>query len=54
MNNEVKHPGKVLQERLNRLNMSRSELAIRTGVSEKHISTVINGSKAFPLLLQKS
>ena len=27
------------------MHMSRSELAARTGVTEKHISTVINGNK---------
>lgn len=36
-------PGETLQEVLDDRNMSRKELAIRTGVTEKHISKVING-----------
>ncbi len=39
------HPGKSLLSEINRIGMSQKELAVRTGVSEKHISTVINGSK---------
>lgn len=38
-------PGAVLQQRLQESGMSRKELAQRTGVTEKHISTVINGEK---------
>lgn len=41
----MSHPGEVLQEKLNDYGMSRKELAIRTGVTEKHICTVINGNK---------
>lgn len=41
----VKHPGELLLSQLNANAMTQKELAIRTGVSEKHISTVINGSK---------
>lgn len=41
----MKHPGEVLQEKLNKSGMSRKELAIRTSVTEKHISTVINGDR---------
>lgn len=41
----VKHPGHYLLEEIENLGMSQKELAIRTGVTEKHISTVINGSK---------
>lgn len=41
----MKHPGENLQEKLNRSGMSRKELAIRTGVTEKHICTVVNGDK---------
>lgn len=41
----MKHPGQYLQEKLNSNGMSRKELAIRTGVTEKHICTVVNGDK---------
>ena len=40
------HPGETLQEILEDREMSQRELAIRTGVTEKHISTVIHGQKA--------
>ncbi len=45
MNGNINHPGRYLSEVLERLGMSQKELAVRTGVTEKHISTVINGSK---------
>ena len=41
----MKHPGVVLQEKLNDSGMSRKELALRTSVTEKHICTIINGDK---------
>lgn len=41
----MKHPGEVLQEKLNESGMSRKELAIRTGVTEKHICTIVNTNK---------
>lgn len=41
----MKHPGEVLQEKLNSSGMSRKELALRTNVTEKHIGTVVNGDK---------
>ncbi|MGN1458068.1 MAG: HigA family addiction module antitoxin, partial [Acutalibacteraceae bacterium] len=41
----VEHPGKILLSAINNIGMKQKELAIRTGVSEKHISTVINGTK---------
>ena len=41
----VKHPGEILLSEINRIGMKQKELAIRTGMTEKHISTVINGSK---------
>lgn len=41
----MRYPGDVLQEKLNMSGMSRKELAIRTGVTEKHICTVVNGDK---------
>ena len=36
-------PGETLEEVLDDRDMSRKELAIRSGVTEKHISQVING-----------
>lgn len=41
----MKQPGDVLQEKLNASGMSRKELAIRTGATEKHICTVIKGDR---------
>lgn len=42
----MQQPGEVLQEKLNRSGMPRKELAVRTGVTEKHICTVINGDRS--------
>lgn len=39
------HPGETLFEIIQERNISQKELAIRTGFTEKHISTVINGQK---------
>ena len=39
------HPGETLAEVLEDREMTQKELSIRTGMSEKHISTVINGQK---------
>lgn len=39
------HPGETLREVLEERNMSQQELALRTGVSAKHISTVISEEK---------
>lgn len=41
----VKHPGQYLLEEIEKAGMSQKELAIRTGSTEKHISTVVNGAK---------
>ena len=41
----IKHPGELLLSKVGELGMKQKELAIRTGMSEKHISTVINGTK---------
>lgn len=41
----MKHPGEILEERLNSSGMSRKELALRTNVTEKHIGTIVNGDK---------
>ncbi|SDX70444.1 HTH-type transcriptional regulator / antitoxin HigA [Ruminococcaceae bacterium YAD3003] len=39
------HPGESLLEALEDRNMTQYELSVRTGVSEKHISTIISGLK---------
>ncbi len=39
------HPGETLKELLEDKGMSQKELSIRTGFTEKHISTVIHGNK---------
>ena len=39
------HPGETLAEVLEDRAMSQRELAVRTGMTEKHISTVIHGQK---------
>lgn len=39
------HPGETIGEIIQDRNISQKELAIRTGFTEKHISTVINGQK---------
>lgn len=43
---EIMHPGALLLSEITKRNMKQKELAIRTGASEKHISTIINGTKA--------
>lgn len=40
--NKAIHPGKTVQKILDQLNMSQKKLAERTGLSEKHISQIIN------------
>ena len=39
------HPGETLREVLEERNMSQQELALRTGMTPKHVSTVLNGEK---------
>lgn len=39
------HPGILLQKTIEEENMSQHDLAVRTGMTEKHISTIINGTK---------
>ena len=51
--NQVEHPGKILALMLKSVNMSQKELAIRTGMTEKHISTIINGSRDISLDFSK-
>ena len=42
----VIRPGELLLSEINKIGMKQKELALRTGMSEKHISTVINGTKS--------
>lgn len=47
------HPGETLLEILEEREMSQRELAIRTGMSEKHISTVLHGQKGISAAFAK-
>ncbi len=47
------HPGETLEEVLNERDMSQKELAIRTGVTEKHVSTIITGIKPISVAFAK-
>jgi len=47
------HPGETLFEVLEDREMSQKELAIRTGMTEKHISTVVNGMKPISVSFAK-
>lgn len=40
------HPGETLSEVIEDRQITQRELAIRTGMTEKHISTVIHGQKS--------
>ncbi len=51
--NTVLHPGVYLNEMLQAEGMSQKELAIRTGTTEKHISTVITGKKGISAFFAK-
>lgn len=42
---EVQHPCDELRKEMNHAGMSQKELAVRTGTTEKHISTVLNGER---------
>ncbi len=42
---KIINPGKRLLSEIAKRGMTQSELAIRTGVSSKHISTIVNGNK---------
>ena len=42
----MKKPYEVLKEEMKNQGLIQRELALRTGVSEKHISTVLSGSKS--------
>ena len=41
----LSHPGNILAKELEQQRMSRKELAVRTGFTEKHISTIIGGQR---------
>lgn len=43
--NMLIHPGETLKEILDEKDISQKELAIRCGVSPKHVSTIVNGTK---------
>lgn len=47
------HPGETLAEILEDREMSQKELAIRTGVTEKHISTVVKCQKSISVAFAK-
>lgn len=47
------HPGETLIEVLEDREMSQKELAVRTGVTEKHISTVVKGQKNISVAFAK-
>lgn len=47
------HPGETLREVLEDRKMTQSELALRTGVSPKHISTVLSGEKSISVSFAK-
>jgi len=47
------HPGETLKELLDDKGMSQRELAARTGVTESHISSVVNGQKAISVSFAK-
>ena len=47
------HPGETLSEVIEDRNMTQRELAIRTGMTEKHISTVIHGQKGISVAFAK-
>lgn len=44
--NKAIHPGKTVQKILDELGMTQKNLAERTGLSEKHISQIINGESS--------
>lgn len=52
-NNIAKHPGAKLLELMDNQGMTQKELSVRTGMTEKHISTVINGKKGISVAFAK-
>lgn len=49
----ILHPGETLAEVLDDRGMSQKELAIRTGMTEKHVSTIVNGMKSISVAFAK-
>lgn len=47
------HPGETLRDVLEDREMSQQELALRAGVSAKHVSTVLNGEKSISVTFAK-
>lgn len=47
------HPGETLAEILDERQMSQKELALRTGVTEKHVCTVVKGAKGISVSFAK-
>lgn len=47
------HPGVTLVEILEDREMPQKELAIRTGMTEKHVSTIVNGTKPISVAFAK-
>ncbi len=47
------HPGETIAEIIEERDMSQHDLAVRTGMTEKHISTVINGQKSISAMFAK-
>lgn len=47
------HPGETLAEILEDREMSQKELSIRTGMTEKHVSTIVNGTKPISVSFAK-
>ena len=50
---KYKYPGQYLLDEITKIGMSQSELAVRTGVTAKHISTIINGNKPISVSFSK-
>ena len=45
MEKVIPHPGRILKQKLDENKMSQKDLATRTGVTEKHISTILKGDR---------
>ena len=47
------HPGETLAEAIEDREMAQHDLAVRTGMTEKHISTIIHGQKGISATFAK-
>lgn len=47
------HPGETLQDIMENRGMNQNELAARTGVSPKHVSTILSGQKSISVAFAK-